>query len=187
MPESVSQFSGKSVRGGVVGARVTGPALTPLQGAVPAAPIADVETQNLKVVSTDRVSGGRRTIFEVAPNRRVTLNEIETMQLSAAVATRVTGAQSTPAAVPTVKSGIASGQVSTPSGRSAAALSAVIRQDTSAEPVASSTASSLSNTIRWTDPVTRKLMVLSGPFTVEELQVLRAQIERQRADSARKD
>jgi len=155
-----------------------------------------VESPSLKVVSSERTIGSRRTIFEVAPNRRVTLNEIEIMQLNAVVTagaastqSRVTtrdSAQPAPFA-PTTKRGIASGQASAPSRPAAPPTAVVIPRDALAESVASSTAVSVTNTIRWTDPVTRKLMELSGPFTIEELQLLRARIERQRADSLLKD
>jgi anti-sigma factor RsiW len=123
----------------------------------------------LKVLKTERTASGTRTIYEVAPDRIVTLVEYDSTNARSPIGTvagdatisargaatmraldvpRVVSASSTPAAIPT----------------SAAT--------TPAKPPTS--------TIRWTDESTGRIFVLSGPFSDSELGSIRQRIERLR-------
>ena len=129
---------------------------------------------DLRIVSTSRVLGGNRTVYEVAPTQTVTLLELDTTKLSEIVVTgaatrRESVQQSTAKTARPAEKSVAQSAVSPPA---AAILAAPVSPSARLE----------ENTIRWKEVATGKELVLSGRFPIEELQRIRLRLERERAD-----
>jgi hypothetical protein len=135
----------------------------------------------LKVVGTPRTIGAKVTLYEVAPGDTVTLTEPVSFQLESVVATGVA-------------TGVAEQAPSRQAAGKAPAAAQIRRADAaaiSAAPVASANAqaSRVENangvtTISWPDPVTGKMLKLSGRMPAARLQEIRLRIERERAAAA---
>ena len=123
----------------------------------------------LKVVGTPRAVGAKVTLYEVAPGDTVTLTEPVTVQLLQSVVTGVAGQSKAAAAAPMRRADAAA--VSAPEASVGAQASRV----ESANGV---------TTISWPDPVTRKMLKLSGRMPTARLQEIRLMIERERAAAA---
>ncbi len=156
---------------------------------------------SLKVVSVERTTEGKRTIYEVAPSRTVALTEIETLQLSTGVTTGVGVTGGVRGQAPAVaeresarsSSGgtmitgqLATAPASTPPPKVSAAPASAT--GLSAPPSAAQAAVGAPaihrpqpNKLEWTDQATGKRFTLAGDFSVDELKALRQRIEQQRA------
>lgn len=131
---------------------------------------AESEDTPLKVLRIERMTGSRRTIYEIAPSQTVTLTEPESLQLSGIV---VTGAQ--PAKQ---RQSTASGARAAQPMRTEAAPAAAFQ--------AGAALAASENTISWTESPTGKTLTLSGNLPVERLQEIRRRIEKERAASKKK-
>ena len=123
----------------------------------------------LKVVGTPRTVGAKVTLYEVAPGDTVTLTEPVAVQLLQSVVTGVAGQSKAAAAAPMRRADAAA--VSAPEASMGARASRV----ESANGV---------TTISWPDPVTGKMLKLSGRVPAARLQEIRLMIERERAAAA---
>ena len=124
--------------------------------------VATAASAPLKVVKVERVASGTQTTYEITPERSVTLTEPDS------IAARATGG------------GIARGRVM---ASGAVAFERRLARASSTTPLASAPVSSEQavNTIQWTEESTGKTLVLSGPFSVSELESIKARIEDLRA------
>jgi anti-sigma factor RsiW len=125
--------------------------------------VTHAEEPRLKVVRVEKIPGGTRTVFEISPGKNVVLSELDSVSRAAAVAlvsptmaTRAGGAMS-----------ISSSASST--------IASFARTDSSGVQWEMQSAPS----IRWIDRA-GKTVILSGFFSYEELQRVRARIERER-------
>ncbi len=123
----------------------------PLQTAV-ATGVATVVDEPLKVLRADRTPQGRRTFYEVFPNRVAQLIEPDT----------------------TIQSVVAGGTVQ-------ATATAMRSRSGAATPVEAASSTQMfmpvtNHTIEWRDKATGKTFVLSGPFSIAELLELKQRI-----------
>jgi hypothetical protein len=200
--------SGNPAEGGALIPRALPPApASSVAGALTPAPAGSVaaldvvsEPKALKIVGTARQIGAKTTLYEVAPGDTVTLTELVGVQLESVVVTgasiRRTADQSTEksAAAQATKSAVAPAVTASDSQRAAADAASPAPPKAAGALTANALASRMGNvqvsngvtTIRWTDPVTRNVMKLSGRMSPERLQQVKSQIERERAAEAAK-
>jgi hypothetical protein len=144
----------------------------PMSAAAAGAVAMDAATEQpraLKVVGTPRTIGAKVTLYEVAPGDTVTLTEPMPVQLLQSVVTGVAEQSKAAAAAPMRRADAAA--VSAPEPSVGARASRV----ESANAV---------TTISWPDPVTGKMLKLSGRMPAARLQEIRIRIERERAAAA---
>jgi hypothetical protein len=151
----------------------------PMNAAAAGAVAMDAATEQpraLKVVGTPRTVGAKVTLYEVAPGDTVTLTEPVAVQLLQSV---VTGVAEQPA--PRQAAGKAAAVA--PMRRADAAAVSAPEASVGAQSSRVESANGVT-TISWLDPVTGKMLKLSGRMPAARLQEIRFRIERERAAAA---
>lgn len=201
-PVNEQDFAGKGVARGARGSAVvggTGRAVATDLATPPASTLSSVsetgaraESAPLRVVSVERVIGGSRTTYQIAPAQTVTLTETESIALSGVVTSGVQAQRNARAAreAPAMRAQVAGAPspappvADSPRGRDSAARSTeVALARKTMQTLAGSTLANQPNTISWTEAVTGKKLTLSGNLPVERLQEIKLRIERERAAS----
>lgn len=140
------------------------------------------EMPPLKALTVERAIGSRRTTYEVAPSQTVILTEYLPLQLEAVVVAepmRVEAAPTAPPPPPLMRDSRSIVDAASIASQAAVAKTSVGQVQSGAAFVTAA------NTISWKDAATGNTLTLSGRLTVDRLQEIRRQIEKER-ESARR-
>ena len=151
----------------------------PMSAAAAGAVAMDAATEQpraLKVVGTPRTIGAKVTLYEVAPGDTVTLTEPVPVELLQSVVAGV-------AELPAPRQAAGKAAAAAPMRRADAAAVSAPEPSVGAQASRVESANGVT-TISWPDPVTGKMLRLSGRMPAARLQEIRLRIERERAAAA---